>query len=285
MELDDMDQIFSIILPTYNRAYILWKAIESILSQTEPRWELIVVDDGSTDCTLRMMEEFKDPRIRVLSTPNRGPSSARNHGLSAAQSPYIAYLDSDNTWHPDCLETMRCAIEEDEESVLWYCGQHSTFWERTSDGRWLKIDEITETRQQYSLSDVWNLKAADVSCIVHKREIIEDVGGWDEDCRWLEDWDFFLRVVLRYPDGARWVPHVLVEYRQVFGDGADGICAEARQDKHAEVAARRYLLEKWKDYEGFAAREKLCIGADDLDIPRAKLKSALDIEREVRRER
>ena len=57
-----MNPLFSIILPTYNRAYVLWKAIQSIFAQTEPRWELIVVNDGSTDCTLRLLEELRDPR-------------------------------------------------------------------------------------------------------------------------------------------------------------------------------------------------------------------------------
>ena len=95
------EPLFSIIMPTYNRAYVIWKAIQSIIHQTLSTWELIVVNDGSTDCTLRLLEEFHEPRIRAITTPNCGPSAARNAGLAIAQAPYIAYLDSDNSWLPD----------------------------------------------------------------------------------------------------------------------------------------------------------------------------------------
>lgn len=67
-----MKPMLSIIMPTYNRAYVLWKAIESVMSQTESRWEVIVVNNGSTDCTLRLLEEFSDERIRGFTTPNQG---------------------------------------------------------------------------------------------------------------------------------------------------------------------------------------------------------------------
>ncbi len=66
----------SVILPTYNRAHILWRAVQSVLAQTDARWELIIVDDGSTDCPHRMLEEFRDPRISIVATDNRGPSAA-----------------------------------------------------------------------------------------------------------------------------------------------------------------------------------------------------------------
>lgn len=90
------------------------------------------------------------------------------------------------------------------------------------------------------------------------------MGGWDEDCRWLEDWDFFLRVALHNPDQTRWVPKILVDYRQVHGEGADGICAEAREDGAAEIAGRRYLLDKWSSHSDFDARDKLDVTSDKL---------------------
>src|SRR5689334_13904910 len=98
-----MTPLFSIVLPTYNRAYVLWRAIQSVLAQSEYRWELIVVDDGSTDDTYRLLEEFRDSRIKSIKTENNGPSAARNIGGQLAVAPYLAYLDSDNTWHPEFL--------------------------------------------------------------------------------------------------------------------------------------------------------------------------------------
>jgi glycosyltransferase involved in cell wall biosynthesis len=249
---------------------VLWKAIESVLAQTVTRWELIVVDDGSTDSTLRMLEEFFDDRIGAITITNQGPSAARNRGLEIARAPYIAYLDSDNTWHPDFLEVMHSSIRQEKRSVLWYCGQNSTFWERSEDGRWTLISERANPRKQYSPQEVWRLQGADTSCIVHRRSIVGEVGGWDEQCRWIEDWDLFLRVYIRYPGRVRWVPRILVEYRQVFGAGADGICAEARENGDEEIRGRRYLLQKWGHHPDFAARDRLSVQADDLSLMRAR---------------
>lgn len=265
-----VEPIFSVILPTYDRAYVLWKAVQSVVAQTEPRWELIVVNDGSTDCTLRLLEEFHDSRIRALTVSNQGPSAARNRGVEIGRAPYVAYLDSDNTWHPNFLETMYEAIEEGSQDVLWYCGQNSTFWERTADGQWALISQSLNPRAQYSYQDVWRLNGPDTSSMAHRREVLGDVGGWDEQCRWIEDWDLFLRVFLRYEGRVKWVPRILVEYRQVFGAGADGICAQAREDKHEEVRGRQYLLQKWGRHPDFAAADRLGKQANDLELMRSK---------------
>jgi glycosyltransferase involved in cell wall biosynthesis len=174
-----------------------------------------VVDDGSTDCTRRLLEEFRDDRIKVVASPHLGPAGARNRGVQFASAPLIAYLDSDNTWRPDFLRVMGEAVRADGDAVLWYCGQRTTFWERTADGRWAQIESLDQPRRQFRLEDVWELRFADVNSIVHRRDILATVGGWDERCWWLEDWDFFARVFLRYPDRVRSVPRILTDYRQV----------------------------------------------------------------------
>jgi glycosyltransferase involved in cell wall biosynthesis len=257
----------SIILPTRDRAYILWRAIESVRAQTVDDWELIVVDDGSTDCTMRMLEEFRDERIRSVKTSRVGPSAARNRGLTEASGDFIAYLDSDNTWHEDFLETMLAGAQKDEAD-FWYCGAEFTMWERSASGEWALIERRAEPRRQYSLEDAWNLKAPDTNCMFHREGVAEAIGGWDEDCRWLEDWDFFLRAFRERPDRIQWVPEILVDYRQVHGEGADGICAEAREDGDAEVEARAYLLEKWGDHPDFSAAETLNIEKGELELRR-----------------
>lgn len=247
-----MTPLFSIILPTYNRAYVLWRAIQSVLAQTERRWELLVVDDGSTDATARLLEEFRDSRIRSVKTENRGPSAARNLGWRMTHAPYVAYLDSDNTWRPEFLAAMLDAIKSHPDKVLWYCGQCTTMWRRREGGSWEKESEEDEPRAQYGVTDILQLKAADTNCIVHARELLAEIGGWDEECRWLEDWDFFARAVVRYPVGVHWVPRVMVEYRQVHGPGADGMCATTVQDPERNRAGWQYIIEKWRHQPGFA---------------------------------
>lgn len=266
--ITDMQNKVSVIMPTYNRAYVLWRAIQSVLDQTEQHWELLVVDDGSTDCTGRLLEEFRDPRISVIETSNGGPSAARNVGLERAVGDYVAYLDSDNTWRPSFLEEMLDTASRTDD-VLWYCGATVSFWDRDAAGNWRLIERAPEPRRQYGLDHIWRLKSPDTNCLLHRRDVALEVGGWDEDCRWLEDWDFFLRVALRYPDGICWIPSVLVDYRQVHGEGADGLCAAAREDGQAEVEARRYLLEKWGDHPDFDALAKLAVDAADLPKLRA----------------
>ncbi|HEX8143325.1 MAG TPA: glycosyltransferase family A protein [Pyrinomonadaceae bacterium] len=248
-----MTPLFSIILPTYNRAYVLWRAIQSVLAQTEPRWELILVDDGSTDDTCRLMEEFQDSRIRAVKTENRGPSAARNTGGRLARAPYLAYLDSDNTWHTQFLSTMLDAIGRQSSKVLWYCGQHTRMWRREACGAWRIEREQDDLRAQYSLDDALQLKSPDTNCMVHTRDVLAAVGGWDEACRWLEDWDFFTRCLIRYPEGVHWIGKVLVEYRQVYGPDVDGVCATTVQDAGRKRAGWQYLVEKWQKHPGFAA--------------------------------
>ena len=266
-----MSPLFSIILPTYNRAYVLWRAILSVIHQTESRWQLIIVNDGSTDCTLRLIEEFHDPRIHVITTENQGPAAARNRGLRSAVAPFIAYLDSDNTWHPTFVETMYCATQQHPNAVFWYCGANSTFWERTTDGEWnLILREEGGKTTARTVEEFWQLNGVDTNCMVHRQGIAEEIGGWDEQCRWLEDWDFSLRLFLKYPNGLQHVSAALVEYRQVHGTGADGICAEGREDRTTEFLGRQYLLDKWGNHPAFNAHNKLRKTPADLAVMRAK---------------
>ena len=95
----------SIIIPTYNRADSLKKSVASVLEQTYPWFELIIVDDGSTDNTKELVESFGDNRIRYYYAGlNQGAAAARNYGLEKARYDYIAFQDSDDIWHPDKLE-------------------------------------------------------------------------------------------------------------------------------------------------------------------------------------
>jgi glycosyltransferase involved in cell wall biosynthesis len=238
---------FSVVLPTYNRAYVLWRAVQSVVDQTEDDWELIVINDGSTDCTLRLLEEFHDPKIQVISTENSGPSAARNTGISRTSGEFIAYLDSDNRWDQRFLSTFLEHIRKEPENDLWYCGQRCLFWERTADGNWFLECEKEEPRTQYVLPDILSLEGTDTGSMVHRRTIMTQVTGWDEHCKWLEDWDFFLRVYLAFPGRVKWLPKILFEYRQVHGGGADGICGEARENPSVERAGRQYLLKKWRE--------------------------------------
>jgi hypothetical protein len=100
--------------------------------------------------------------------------------------------------------------------------------------------------------DALELKGTDTNCIVHTRQVIETIGGWDEACQFLEDWDFFTRCLMHDPTRVYWVPKVLVEYRQIYGVDVDGQCATTMQDAAHKRIHWQYLIEKWQSQPGFA---------------------------------
>ena len=117
-----MTPIVSIIMPCLNGEQNIQSAIDSVLAQTFDDFELIVVDNGSTDRTPEILSSVDDPRLRVLSLPERGVSRARNLGLREARGAFIAFLDSDDTWSATFLEKMHTALASDSKAVLAYCG-------------------------------------------------------------------------------------------------------------------------------------------------------------------
>ena len=112
---------FSIVLPTYNRARLLDRAVASVLAQSEPDWELLVMDDGSTDGTWASLCGWRrlDDRLCCWRHANRGQAAARNHMLAQARAPWIVFLDSDDEFEPRHLARHRAAIEADPNVDLW----------------------------------------------------------------------------------------------------------------------------------------------------------------------
>ncbi len=108
----------SIVLPTFNRRSTLPRAIKSVLAQTWTDWELIVVDDGSTDGSADLVEAIADPRVRLARQSNRGAAAARNHGLSLCRGRWITFLDSDDEWLPNFL-ALCCGFLERHPDQLW----------------------------------------------------------------------------------------------------------------------------------------------------------------------
>ena len=112
---------FSVVLPTYNRAHTIECAIKSVQAQTQPDWELIVIDDGSTDGTRPVIEDFmrRDVRIKLIANSGRvGPAGARNTGVRAAQAEMVAFLDSDDSWDRRKLEAFLISLHRNRDAVL-----------------------------------------------------------------------------------------------------------------------------------------------------------------------
>ena len=113
--------LVSVIIPTYNRADLILRAVRSVQAQTYPNWEVIVVDDASADNTPAVLSAVHDPRVRVLRhEKNQGPPATRNTGIAAARGEYLAFLDSDDEWLPQKLKTQIAAMQQ-HQAHFCYC--------------------------------------------------------------------------------------------------------------------------------------------------------------------
>jgi GT2 family glycosyltransferase len=190
--------LVSVVLPTYDRAEPLRQAIASVVAQTYEHWELLVVDDGSTDDTPAVVAAFADPRIAYVPLARGGVCRARNAGLERARGRYVAYLDSDNTWESRFLEVMVAFLGSSE-----YRAAHSA----------LRFSEEGRTLYRTGPFDRAHLllqNAIDCNTIVHERELAQEIGGWDEELRRTNDWDYVLRLTAVTP--LAYVPYVGVDY-------------------------------------------------------------------------
>lgn len=193
----------SIILPTYNRAYCIRRAVDSVLSQTYPHWELIVVDDGSTDNTEEIIGAYAalDDRIRYYRQAcNKGVSAARNEGIRQARYEYIAFQDSDDAWHADKLERQMRIFEECPEVGLVYCAMQGT----RQDGSAIRVPDALIDRQ-FLRGNLYGLllqgNVIDAPAAVIRKSCVEKCGGFDETLSCLEDWELFLRIAREYEIG------------------------------------------------------------------------------------
>lgn len=180
----------SVIVPTYNRGYIVKQAINSILAQTVSDIEVLVVDDGSTDDTKQVVELIKDARIKYFYKENGGVSSARNFGMVRANSEYVAFLDSDDIWPADFLKLLTESLDENADFGLAYTATILKF----PDGR-EKPDDVSRcvsgqiTAHLFKHGTIWP------TSILIRRLILKDF-WFDEKLKVCEDSDAFLRLSL-----------------------------------------------------------------------------------------
>lgn len=207
----------SVITSTYNHGYVIWKAIQSVIEQTYPYFELLIVDDASSDDTEKVVKEFSDPRLRYFRLPkNIGPAGAKNYGLKKAKGKYIAYLDADNTWYPEFLETMVKALEKNNDKVLVFCKKNYRLTLVEEDGQEVRVrDEFTGHKKYFDLKRLWHRRIMiDTNSMCHRREEIIKLGGWDQDIRFWEDWELTLRISKKYPKGFMYINRALLDYEQ-----------------------------------------------------------------------
>jgi hypothetical protein len=197
--------LISVVMPTRNRRELLESAIASVDAQTYPRWELLVVDDGSVDDTPEFMRGIEDPRVRTLSTEGVGVCAARNVGLDAAQGDVIAYLDDDNRFDPQWLKAIALTFIAFPDRSVCYGARvfddEGRMREQASSGRpgFQFVGWDPEAIRHYNFIDM--------NVLAHRRSAVR----FDEDLAHLGDWDLLLRLE---PDANPVeVPAIAVYYR------------------------------------------------------------------------
>lgn len=233
--------VVSVVTPTYNRAGFLPQAVESVLAQTFGDFELIVVDDGSTDDTPEVMRSYlQDPRVRYLTQPNQGQSVARNRGIAEAKGEYICFLDSDNAWREDKLEKSLAVFQAHPDYHVVY-------------GDFIIIDEsgtelgVNRMNRHTGFVTPQLLKDNFVSMntTMTRKYCFDEMGAFDEKDRLAEDYGLWLRLSTCYR--FYYLPEVLGYYR-VMED-------QISSDKLRRLDANEQILKSFlAEYPGSVSR-------------------------------
>ncbi|OIP68189.1 MAG: glycosyl transferase family A, partial [Oscillatoriales cyanobacterium CG2_30_40_61] len=197
--------LISVIIPVYNGEKTIKETILSVLNQTFENWELIIINDGSTDSTIEIIAQIQNTKIRVFNCENAGLAKSRNRGIDHSQGEYISFLDADDLWTPDKLEAQFQALQENPEAMVaysWtdYIDQSSQF---LHSGR-----HITINGNIYQHLLVNNFLENGSNPLIRK-QALNQVGKFDTSLKAGEDWDMWLRLAVHYQFVAVPLPQIL----------------------------------------------------------------------------
>jgi glycosyltransferase involved in cell wall biosynthesis len=200
----------SVVLPSYNSAEFVAPAVRSVLAQTFGDYELLVVDDGSTDDSLARLRAFAGPRVEIFHQPNAGPSAAMNAGIEHSQGRYVAFLDGDDVWAEMKLERQVAFLEAHPDVALCFC------WSQFIDAAGRRIGlQSRRWRGPVPFERLFaDFVIGTTSSVVMRRAVFDKVGLFDPQLRWCYDVDLFLRVARLGPRAVHAVPEDLALYRR-----------------------------------------------------------------------
>lgn len=228
----------SVIVPSYNVQDYLSDALDSVLAQTYGNWECIIVDDGSTDGTSAVAEEYcrKDPRFKLVQEPNKGLPGARNTGLANASGEFILPLDADDRISPEYMELAMDEFSRNPETKLVYC-KASLFG--AQQGEW--------HLPEYDYERFITVNCIFCTCFYRRSDAIE-IGGYDEDLRMgYEDWDFLLRL-LKPQDKVVRLKKILFHYRKHQNGSAINVAVRNEKELLKQIARKNpHIYEPCKD--------------------------------------
>ncbi|MFO8056993.1 MAG: glycosyltransferase family A protein [bacterium] len=209
--------LVSVIMPTYNRPRTIKESVESVLSQSMKEWELIVVNDGGDREVEKTLRDYGDERIRYVLARHRGTAGALNAGLSLARGKYVAYLDDDDIYYSDHLDSLFTFLESRPDLEAAF-----TLFYEARQTAYEKGGEVVSRKLRYSADipfSAWRVQTQvpNRNPLMHRRELIDRIGGHSEALRYTEDWEFYLRLVTAGVLGG--LDRITGEYRVREGKG------------------------------------------------------------------
>jgi glycosyltransferase involved in cell wall biosynthesis len=219
--------LISIVMPTHNAGRYITTAIESVLQQTYPNWELLVIDDASTDNTQALMQTFTDTRIRYHRTERVGhPAGVRNIGLKLVQGEFVGFLDSDDCFFPETLEKLSAPLRQDPHLTAVYGFSANIDDAGNELPASIRLIPDTQPRDDgkvtYHLPSEYhhswrNIVTGQISCqlpaLLLRRQTLERVGLFNESLRGAEDFEFYVRLYLDNYDGVSCLSDYVYHYR------------------------------------------------------------------------
>lgn len=187
------NDLVSVILPTYNRANFITRAVNSVLGQSYKNLELIIIDDGSTDETKIILDKY-DVNVNYIYQNNSGAASARNTGVKAAEGKYIAFIDSDDTWHSDKIEKQLKYFYKQKEIGICFTNANLN----QPDGTVEKKPEFIKHTENaiFGIKEIFLDPYFGLPTVMIKKDIFSEIGLFDESLKTAEDLDLFLRAGL-----------------------------------------------------------------------------------------
>jgi O-antigen biosynthesis protein len=231
-----VSKLISVVLPVYNQAEYLPSALDSVLAQDYRPFELVVVNDGSTDGTGDVLEEYRRRHdFRLISQENQGLPRALNRGFAEAQGDYLTWTSSDNIAKPGMLSTLAAALDRRPDVGLVYAD-----WD-VIDASGLVIARVRSIEHDRYTLFLHNYVNA---CFLYRRECRDTVGDYDDSLRGGEDWDYWLRLSRHYR--MFHIPETLYQYRE----HAESLTANAeRLVRERKLAGYRQFNATWRRRE------------------------------------
>ncbi len=227
--------MISVVIPLYNKARYIRRAIESVLKQTYTDYEIVVVDDGSTDNSVQMVEQLNCDRIKLVSQDNAGVSAARNRGIQEAAGEWIAFLDADDEWLPEKLERQISILKKNPD-LVWVAGNYIREYQyyRVHNGESYRPEWFI---REGVVNDVLDLLAYGnqvwTSTVLAKKEMLSKSHGFDVGLTVSEDIDLWVRIGLNYPC-IGWVLEPVAIYYTGILDSLT-ISTSKRKDRSAMI--------------------------------------------------